>query len=201
MTTGAGAVIGGIRKGNRLPSVPKYTIAAAATYGTRFGDAGEWYVNGSVQRIGNRYTQPSDQEPAGTIGLTFFDPLTGLSGVVPTAFGRFKLPAYTLVNTSLGVKLDSGLEVVGYIKNIFDKNPKLSLDRERGLRARIGYNIGQPRTIGLTVRQTFGGRRYAEVAPVVAPPLPPPPPPAAEPAPLPPPPPPPPPPSNEGERG
>ena len=201
VTTGAGAVIGGIRKGNRLPSVPKYTLAAAATYGSRFG-AGEWYVNGSVQRIGNRYTQPSDQEPAGNVNLTYFDPLTGLSGVVPTAFGEFKLPAYTLVNTSLGVKLDSGLEVVGYIKNIFDKNPKLSLDRERGLRARIGYNIGQPRTIGLTLRKSFG----APIA-VAAPPPPVLPPPAVEPAPVveqpapPPPPPPPPPPADTGERG
>ncbi len=195
------AVIGGIRKGNRLPTVPKYTIAASATYGTHFSSTGEWYVNGSVQRIGNRYTQPSDQEPAGVKGLTFFDPLTGLSGVVPTALGTFKLPAYTLVDGSVGLKWDSGLEIVGYVKNIFDKNPKLSLDRERGLRARIGYNIGQPRTIGLTVRQSFGGRVAAPPPPA---PVLPPPPPAAEPAPPPPPPPappPPPPPATGGERG
>jgi iron complex outermembrane receptor protein len=174
VTSGAGAVIGGIREGNRLPTVPKYTIAATATYGTRFTENSEWYVNGSVQRIGSRFTQPADQEPAGTIGLTYFDPATGLSGVVPTVFGTFPLPAYTLVNASLGVKWDSGLEVVAYVNNIFDKDPKLSLDRERGLRARIGYNIGQPRTIGLTLRQSFG-RRIAEAAPsIVAPPPPPP---------------------------
>ena len=40
--------------------------------------------------------------------------------------------------------------------------PKLSFDRERGGRARLGYNIGQPRTIGthrpVQVRQlTVGG--------------------------------------------
>ena len=194
------AVIGGIREGNRLPTVAKYTIAAAATYGTRFSDSGEWYVNANVQRIGSRYTQPSDQEPPpGPINLTFFDPATGLSGVVPTAFGTFPLGSYTLSNASVGLKWDSGLEIVGYVKNIFDVNPKLSLDRERGLRARIGYNIGQPRTIGLTLRQSFGGRRAAPPPePVVAPPpppvveqpAPPPPPPPAE---LPPPPPPPPP--------
>ena len=77
------------------------------------------------------------------------------------------------------MKWDSGLEIVGYVNNIFDVNPKLSLDRERGLRAGIGYNVGQPRTIGLTVRKTFGGhpcrrrRRLSRVAP-------PPPPPAVE---------------------
>ena len=60
---------------------------------------------------------------------------------------------------------------------MFDVDPKLSLDRERGLRARIGYNIGQPRTIGLTVRQSFGGRRAAPPPPVAVEPPPPPPPP------------------------
>jgi iron complex outermembrane receptor protein len=195
-------VIGGIRKGNRLPTVPKYTIAAAATYGTHFSPTGEWYVNGSVQRIGSRFTQPSDQEPS-TIGLTWFDPVTGIAGPaggVATPFGTFKLPPYTLVDASVGLKWDNGLEVVGYVKNLFDKDPKLSLDRERGGRARLGYNIGQARTIGLTVRMAFGGHVAAPPPPVVV--APPPPPPVAEPAPPPPPPPaPPPPPPPQGERG
>ena len=33
--------------------------------------------------------------------------------------------------------------------------PLLSFDRERGGRARLGFNIGQPRTFGVTARQTF----------------------------------------------
>jgi iron complex outermembrane receptor protein len=199
VVSGSGAVIGGIRDGNRLPTVPKYQFAATATYGTRFSSTGEWYVNASVQRVGSRYTQPADQELAGVIGLTYFDPATGLSGVVPTTFGTFPLPAYTLVNASAGLKWDSGLEVVAYVNNIFDKDPKLSLDRERGLRARIGYNIGQPRTIGLTVRQTFGARVAPPSSP--APVLPPPPPPPAVEQPAPPPPPPPPAPPTAPERG
>ncbi|HEX6741710.1 MAG TPA: TonB-dependent receptor [Sphingomicrobium sp.] len=195
----------GIRNGNRLPTVPKYQFAATATYGTRFSSTGEWYVNGSVQRVGSRFTQPADQEAASqNVDLIFFDPVTGTFGLstpLPpgTNIGSLKLPAYTLVDASVGLKWDSGLEIVGYVKNIFDVNPKLSLDRERGLRARIGYNIGQPRTIGLTVRQSFGGPRLVEAAPA---PVLPPPPPAAEPAPPPPaPPPPPPPPATGGERG
>ena len=203
-------VIGGIREGNRLPTVPKYTIAATATYGTRFSSNAEWYVNGSVQRIGSRYTQPSDQEPAGSVRLIAFDPATGISGSHPTVFGTFKLPAYTLVNASVGLNFDSGLEVSAYVNNIFDKDPKLSLDRERGLSARIGYNIGTPRTIGLTVRQKFGAR----VAPTPPPAPLPPPPPASQTCPdgsviestatcpvPPPPPPPPPPPAAAPERG
>ena len=43
------------------------------------------------------------------------------------------------------------------MKNIFNVDPKLSLDRERGLRARISYEVGPPRQIGLTARYSFGG--------------------------------------------
>ena len=161
----------GIRDGNRLPTVPKYQVAATAGYGSHFSSTGEWYLNASMQRIGSRFTQPGDQEPgAGTFDFLFYDPATGLHGfstALPpgTNFGSLKLPAYTLVDASLSLKWDSGLEIVGYVKNIFDVNPKLSLDRERGGRARLGYNIGQPRTIGLTLRQSFGGHHAAPPPP------------------------------------
>jgi iron complex outermembrane receptor protein len=175
VTTLDGAIIAGIRDGNRLPTVPKYQFAATATYGTRLNSNSDWYVSGTVQQVGSRYTQPADQEPgAGIFNLTFFDPVTGASGVIPTDVGSLKLKAYTLVDASAGLKWDSGLELVLYVKNIFDVDPQLSLDRERGGRARLGYEVGQPRTIGLTVRQSFGG------------PPPPPPPPA---------------PTEKGERG
>ena len=54
----------GIREGNRLPSVPKFQMAATATYGQRFNDNAEWYVTASWQHVGNRFTQPGDQEPS-----------------------------------------------------------------------------------------------------------------------------------------
>jgi iron complex outermembrane receptor protein len=202
----------GIREGNRLPTVPKFQIAASATYGTRLSDNADWYVNTTFQHVGDRITQPGDQEPAagifvdGVNGSLWFDPVTGLAGSEDANFhSRLDLPAYNLVNFSLGVKWDSGLEVVGYINNAFDANPKLSFDRERGGRARLGYNVGTPRIIGLTIRQAFRS------APAVAAPPPPPPPPppatqtcadgsvidAAAACPAPPPPPPPPPPAPE----
>jgi iron complex outermembrane recepter protein len=172
-----GNVIAGIRKGNRLPTVPKYQFAATANYELPISATGHWYVNGSVQRVGSRFTQPGDQEPgAGTFNFIFFDPVTGAFGNSTQNFGSLKLPAYTLVNASLGVRWDNGFEVVGYVKNIADVDAKLSLDRERGGRARLGYNIGQPRTIGLTVRKSFG----VHAAPPPPPPAPPPPPPATQ---------------------
>ena len=62
--TGAGAVLGGIEKGNRLPTVPKFQIAATATYGQRLNSVSDWSVTASVQHIGNRFGEPNDQGPA-----------------------------------------------------------------------------------------------------------------------------------------
>jgi iron complex outermembrane receptor protein len=202
------AVATGIREGNRLPTVPKFQAAVAATYTQRFNSDADWYVNASYQHVGNRYTQPGDQEnnPRTFVhGLPFNGQPDGAATVVD-----LRLPAYDLVNLSAGLAFDSGLELVAYVNNLFDEDPKLSFDRERGGRARLGYNVGQPRTIGLTARYSFGESR---AAPPLPPPLPPPPPPATQTCsdgsviaadalcPVPPPPPPPPPPAERGERG
>jgi outer membrane receptor protein involved in Fe transport len=144
----------GIRDGNRLPSVPKYQFATSATYGSRFSDKGEWFVTASWQRVGNRYTQPADQE---NNPRTFVSGLA-FNGAPATASTRINLllPAYDLVNLSAGLDFDSGLGVQLYANNLFDENALLSFDRERGGRARLGYNIGRPREIGITLRQKFG---------------------------------------------
>ena len=210
------AGLSGIRKGNRLPSVPKFQMAATATYGARVSDTAEWYASASFQHVGNRYTQPGDQEAGNQIfDFLFFDPATsnfGFGTPLPpgTDVGSLRLPAYELVNLSTGVKFDSGLEVVAYVNNLFDENAKLAFDRERGGRARQAFHIGTPRTIGMTVRMGFkSGPKVAEVAPPPPPPPPPAPPPATqtcadgsvilatEACPVPPPPPPPPPPAPE----
>lgn len=202
--TGAGAVLGGIEKGNRLPTVPKFQFAGVATYGQPLNDHMDWSITGSVQHIGNRYGEPADQvSGAGSIpNALYYDLVTGANSGngVPVNFGSLKIPSYTLANLSGNLHWSNGLEITLYVKNLFDANPKLAIDRERGLRARFGYLIGNPRTIGLTVRKSFGHEVAAPPPPVV--PMPPAPPPAVEPEPAPPPPPPPPPPPVEsGERG
>ena len=153
----------GIRDGNRLPSVPKFQMAATASYGQRFGDSADWYVNASWQHVGNRFTQPGDQEPgAGNYliadgrGMIFFDPITGEFGQNNIDWGSLRLPSYNLVNLSAGIDWDNGLEVSVYVNNLFDENALLSFDRERGGRARQGFNIGSPRTVGVTTRIKFG---------------------------------------------
>jgi iron complex outermembrane receptor protein len=148
------ATLTGIRDGNRLPGVPNFQIAATATYGARLSSNADWYVNASIQHIGSRYTQAADQENNPrpfAHGL----PFNGMTGNEVTVLD-LKLPSYELVNLSFGVEFDSGLDVILYANNVFDESPKLSFDRERGGRARLGYNVGQPRTIGLTLRKAFG---------------------------------------------
>ena len=152
---GTGAVIGGIREGNRLPSVPNFQMSAATSYSFPVFDGAEAYVGASWQHVGSRYTQPSDQEnnPRAFVhGL----PFAGMPANATTIVD-LRLPAYDYVNLSAGVDWDNGLGVMVYVNNLFDDNALLSFDRERGGRARLGFNVGQPRVIGVTVRQRFGG--------------------------------------------
>ena len=150
---GTGAVLGGIREGNRLPSVPKFQISADATYSWTVRSGMEAYVTASVQHIGNRYTQASDQEnnPRSFTSRLAFG---GATGTVPTLV-NLQLPSYEIVNFSIGLEMDNGVDIIAYANNVFDENPLLSFDRERGGRARLGYTVGQPRTMGVTVRRSF----------------------------------------------
>ncbi len=148
------SVATGIRDGNRLPGVPKFQMAATATYGSRFGSNADWYMSASFQHVGNRYTQARDQE-AGAGVFSHGLPFNGMDGDEVTIL-NLRLPSYNLVNLSAGIEFDNGLDVILYANNVFDESPKLSFDRERGGRARLGYHVGQPRTIGLTLRKAFG---------------------------------------------
>ncbi|GAA0639119.1 TonB-dependent receptor [Brevundimonas lenta] len=150
---GTGAVIGGIRKGNRLPSVPEFQISLNATYSYEVSEDADGYVSISFQHVGSRYTQASDQEnnPRSFVsGL----PFGGASGNDPTVV-NLELPRYDLVNVSVGLQMDNGVDIIAYGNNIFDDDALLSFDRERGGRARLGFTVGQPRTVGVTVRKTF----------------------------------------------
>ncbi len=155
VTTVGGDIIAGIRDGNRLPTVPEFQMAATAVYSqpTSFG---EWFATASFQHVGSRLTQPGDQEAgAGAFNFIFLDPDTLTNGTMAGNFGSVGLPSYELVNLSVGLEWDNGLEVVAYVNNLFDENTLMSFDRERGGNARLAYNVGTPRTIGMTVRKSF----------------------------------------------
>ncbi len=150
---GTGAVIGGIREGNRLPSVPKFQISFDVTYSREVFDGANGYLKASIQHVGSRYTQASDQEnnPRSFVSNLAFG---GATGLVPTVVD-LQLPSYEIVNLSAGVEMKDGVDVTLYVNNLFDENALLSFDRERGGRARLGYSVGQPRTAGVTVRKSF----------------------------------------------
>ncbi|PCI34583.1 MAG: TonB-dependent receptor [Alphaproteobacteria bacterium] len=150
-----GAVLGGVREGNRLPSTPKFNIAVTASYDfplEMISDEAEGYVSATFQHRSSVFTQPSDQEPgAGTFASTLA--FGGASGLDETVLD-LELDAYQSLNISAGVILETW-EVVAYVKNVTDENANLSFDRERGGRARLGFRTNQPRTFGLTVRAFF----------------------------------------------
>ena len=147
-----GNVLGGIREGNRLPSVPKVQFTASVTY--NFSMAGrESYVTASYQHVGSRFTQPSDQENnprTFTHGL----PFQGAPASATTTLD-LELPKYNIVNLSAGMELSRGFSAIVYVNNLTDEHALLSFDRERGGRARLGFATNQPRTIGVTLRKTF----------------------------------------------
>ncbi|RJF93272.1 TonB-dependent receptor [Sphingomonas cavernae] len=144
----------GIREGNRLPTVPKFQMAAAATYSFPIdNDGNEAFFSASFQHVGSRFTQPADQE---LNPRTFVHNLAfaGMPATAATTL-NLKLPDYQLINLSAGLEFDNELGITLYVNNLLDESALLSFDRERGGRARLGFQVGQPRTIGLTVRKGF----------------------------------------------
>jgi len=155
LTDSSGGIVAGIKAGNRLPTVPEFQMAAAATYHWTM-NALAGYVTGAFQHIGDRYTQIGDQAAGfGTVNLLSFGP-TGIGGPFTQNTFTFdpKLPAYDVVNVRFGIlkgKFDTAL----FVNNVTDERAFLALDQERGTRARVGYLTNQPRTIGVSTRVTF----------------------------------------------
>ena len=149
----------GIREGNRLPSVPEFQLALSATYQQPITPTWWGYVTGSYTHIGDRYTQLVDQEPGtgviplqnvpGSLGFTIGGPLTQDTFVFDPL-----LPAYDIVNFRLGVR-HGVWDIAFYVNNITNELAFLSLDRERGFRAREGFLTNQPRTFGIATRFDF----------------------------------------------
>lgn len=65
-----------------------------------------------------------------------------------------ELPSYELGNLRFGVKAE-GWEAAAFVNNLWDERAFLSLDRERGTRARVGYLTNMPRTYGVALRVNF----------------------------------------------
>jgi iron complex outermembrane receptor protein len=156
---GPPVVISGIQTGARLPSVPDWQAAIAATFQQPLTDQITGYLTGTWQYIGSRYTQVGDDVPG--FGVV---PLQNVPGAFPNTIGGpltqdtfvFDplLPAYNILNFRLGARFDA-FDIAFFVNNVTDERAFLALDRERGLLARVGYLTNPPRTFGLTARTTF----------------------------------------------
>ncbi len=154
--TATGQPIAGIRDGNRLPTSPEFQASASATYSWPFSATLQGFANFTVQHVGSSYTQLADQEPGvGCVGCAgapgffpFGDPTISSFTFEP------ELPSYEIGNLRFGVKSDAW-EAALFVNNVWDERALLSLDRERGFRARVGYLTNMPRTYGLSVRLNF----------------------------------------------
>ena len=153
---GTTSVVSGIEKGNRLPTVPQFQAAAAATW--RW-EAGDWagYLTGAFQHVGSRFTQVGDHGPGfGTVDLLALSATNPVGGPLTQTVFRFdpELPAYDLLNLRLGF-LNERWDIALFVNNALDERAFLALDQERGTRARVGYLTNQPRTIGVSSRINF----------------------------------------------
>jgi len=148
------SVVSGIASGRRLPTVPRFQSALAATYQWAVMTDVTAYITATHQYIGSRFTQVGDQD-LGTLNLLTFGANTIGAPLTASVFSyNPELPAYNIANLRVGVRQGRWNASV-YVNNLTDERAFLSLDQERGTRARIGYLINQPRTAGLSFRVGF----------------------------------------------
>ncbi len=150
------SVVSGIQKGNRLPSVPKFQAAASATYQRQIRTNWLGYATATYQHTGSRFTQIGDQAAGfGSVNLRSFG-ANSIGGPLTSGTFNFdpELPAYDLFNVRFGIAFGKW-DVALFVNNLTDERALLALDQERGTRARVGFLVNQPRTIGLNTRVQF----------------------------------------------
>jgi len=155
---GSVSILGGLEDGNRLPSVPEFQGAAAATYVIPMDNNWETYIHGIVQYVGDRVTQFGDYAD----GFGFVD-MAGAPALPYTIGGPLtqccftfdpELPSYTTANARIGIR-NFKWDVAFYINNFTNEQAYLALDSERDTLARVGFLVNQPRTYGITLRVGF----------------------------------------------
>jgi iron complex outermembrane receptor protein len=154
---GVVSVVSGVEKGRRLPSVPEFQMAAAATYTQPFSAGYVGYLTASYQHVGDRFTQVGDED-LGVVDMLTFEKADGATIGGPLTQTTFTfdpvLPSYDIVNARVGVRF-ANFDIALFGNNLTDERAFLALDRERGLLARVGYLTNQPRTFGISTRVDF----------------------------------------------
>ena len=157
-----GQPIAGIREGNRMPTAPEMQAAGSVSYNFPFSTGRESYIRLTLQHVGSSFTQLGDEEanfgiisnaanrPAGSARLI---DLGGIPANTTIDFNP-ELPSYDIGNLRWGVRADRW-EASLFVNNVTDERAFLSIDRERGRSARVGYLTNQPRTFGMNFHMNF----------------------------------------------
>ena len=157
-----GNPVAGVREGNRLPTAPELQVSATGAYNWNLTESLHSYVRFTVQHVGSSFTQMADQEanfglisnaagrPAGSARLI---DLGGIPAGTNIAFDA-ELPSYDIGNLRWGFGTDAW-EASLFVNNLWDERAFLSIDRERGRSARVGYLTNPPRTYGVNFHMNF----------------------------------------------
>jgi iron complex outermembrane receptor protein len=160
VSNGSTVVVGGLEKGNRLPTAPKFQGAASIGYTMPvMGGDNDLFANLTYQHVGSSYSQfENEVDNFGFVGGDGSDRRARLISLAPTSLSEFafdtKLASYDIANFRVGLRGDQW-EAAVFVNNLTDEEARLALDYERGRSARVGYLTNQPRTIGITLSRSF----------------------------------------------
>lgn len=146
-----GAAAVDIRRGDQLPTSPKFQLTANSTYTQPLGAGLDGFITASFQHVSSSFSFLADQRNGETINFNVrFGRTSPLAVSLPT-----RLAAYNIGNLRIGVRKEKNWELAAFINNLWDETAQLALDRERGGEGRVAYLRNQPRTYGLSLRYDF----------------------------------------------
>ena len=137
-------------------------MSATGAYNWNLTESLHSYVRFTVQHVGSSFTQMADQEanfglisnaPGSPLGSARLINLGGIPANTTIAFDA-ELPSYDIGNLRWGFGTDAW-EASLFVNNLWDERAFLSIDRERGRSARVGYLTNPPRTYGVNFHMNF----------------------------------------------
>ena len=152
----------GIRDGNQLPTSPELQAVGTAAYNWTMGSNLESYVRFTVQYVGSSFTQLGDEEPNFGLISNSATPAAGFRApdrarrcdCAPTSSST-----RSCRRTRSAICAGASARIAGkpslFVNNLWDERAFLSVDRERGRSARVGYLTNPPRTYGVNFRMNF----------------------------------------------
>ncbi|MES2294346.1 MAG: TonB-dependent receptor [Pseudomonadota bacterium] len=126
----------GVKAGNSLPDVPRFSANLAADYDFPLSPGFDGFVGGNFQYQGLRH----------------IDPVSGL----PATYVPPAMPSYNIINLHAGLSHD-GLAFEFYVKNVGDSYgiTRLNSLQSNGFAPPFAAGLIQPRTFGVSISKDF----------------------------------------------